>query len=1160
MKATITRALGRGVLWVSLIVAPVKDAAAGLQGFRFLQYLGGGVIGASVGDFDGDGFFDVLTHGTPQLYLNQGGTNFVAVASGLTNAPAGGIVAMGDLDRDGDLDLWLSGPNRVGANSALFANRGDGSYLLLPDAGLPRLTYGAAAWGDADGDGDLDLLLTGSTNATAVGRSRSLLELSQGSQRFLTHPVKLPGLQEGVATWLDYNGDGLMDFLVCGLATPGGGPATLLYRGTESGDFLPVETPFPGVWRAGVDWGDIDNDGDLDVVIAGNRGTVRGQIGVAQIFRNDGPAGFTDLHVELPQVWDASARWGDCDGDGDLDLMLGGISLRAFGGTQGNSRVFLNQGDGTFSELVANLPGIGQGAAEWADFDNDGRLDVMLNWDGYTRVYRNTSLGTNTPPDAPTDLQARQVGSNIEFRWLPAADPNQKAGLSYNLRVGTAPGRADILAPMADVKSGQRRVARLGNTGLRTRWTLRDLPRGTYYWSVQAIDHSYAGSAFAAEAMLEILEGPPVVSVAPATNLSATGALLVGQVHPNGLPTSSFFEFGTNSEFGGLTVSEPVASDASSTAASAVLAGLLPSTPYTYRLVASNAAGIARSRALGFVTSRTAPFTEMPTGFLTTRADALFVVDVDGDGELDVVGTGGVPTDPFGAVTIFHLNHRGMFAPTTNAMPYLAPGADWGDADNDSRLDVAGRFKFDWSLNSQLWLQRSEGAFSQATRVRWPLHGDLQIGAHFVDLDNDGDLDLVAAGSSATLLLRNLGAGVFAPWEVPLDWGGGHADWGDFDNDGDMDLLLSDHQQRLQIARNDGPEGFHFVAPPLPWAELWVTEAAWGDWDGDGDLDVAFAGSARGNTSRRVNAIYRNDGPAGFVDLLAPLGSGGFLSLIWADLVGDANLDLLLVGPGSALFRNAGNGQFVAVPLDLPVMVGRDGRIGDLDGDGALDLVMLAAPNIDSGARIRWFRNNGEAASAPPAAPAQLRATVQDHEVELGWSMPAQGPGPAVAGFNLRVGVSPGGSEIMSPMADLRSGRRFVVQRGNAGQRGTWRIKNLLPGRYFWSVQSLDGRWAGSLFSPEAEFEIADTPNRALRITWASVVPQNSVEELHLRLEGPRRARVLIERSGDLVTWVTDPSAVVGLEEGVVTFVLPLNPAEAQGFLRLRTDDQTAPF
>lgn len=155
---------------------------------------------------------------------------------------------------------------------------------------------------------------------------------------------------------------------------------------------------------------------------------------------------------------------------------------------------------------MAGLPGAGAASLEWADFDNDGRLDLLVAWDGFSRIYKNNTLRSNQPPASPTDLLATvQPHNNVVLTWSPATDtetPSQ--GLSYNLRVGTTSGGSEVMSPDADPATGARRLPSLGNAGHTNRWVLSNLPRGTYYWSVQAIDTGLAGSPFAAEVSLTI--------------------------------------------------------------------------------------------------------------------------------------------------------------------------------------------------------------------------------------------------------------------------------------------------------------------------------------------------------------------------------------------------------------------------------------------------------------------------------------------------------------------------------------------------------------------------------------------------------------------------------------------------------------------------------
>jgi hypothetical protein len=88
----------------------------------------------------------------------------------------------------------------------------------------------------------------------------------------------------------------------------------------------------------------------------------------------------------------------------------------------------------------------------------------------------------------------------LVLRWDPSSDAETpQAGLTYNVRVGTTPGGGDIVPP-ASLPSGYRQIVKPGNAGQATLARLTNLAPGeTYYWAVQAIDHSYAGSAFSEE-------------------------------------------------------------------------------------------------------------------------------------------------------------------------------------------------------------------------------------------------------------------------------------------------------------------------------------------------------------------------------------------------------------------------------------------------------------------------------------------------------------------------------------------------------------------------------------------------------------------------------------------------------------------------------------
>ena len=138
----------------------------------------------------------------------------------------------------------------------------------------------------------------------------------------------------------------------------------------------------------------------------------------------------------------------------------------------------------------------------WGDFDNDEDFDVLLNNTGTTSLSGQTRLflspRVNTQPPPPAELTQTVNGNSVLMRWpnLPSIDG---APVTYNLRVGTAPRRGDIFAPHSRPEDGRRLLPAPGACGFAHSLALRQLPPGTYYWSVQAVDHLWRGQPWLAE-------------------------------------------------------------------------------------------------------------------------------------------------------------------------------------------------------------------------------------------------------------------------------------------------------------------------------------------------------------------------------------------------------------------------------------------------------------------------------------------------------------------------------------------------------------------------------------------------------------------------------------------------------------------------------------
>ena len=302
-----------------------------------------------------------------------------------------GDVAWGDYDSDGDRDLAIAGWDVQGESLRLYLNETGslGERIFGVDrkqidaAGastLQGVRYAAIDWGDYDNDGDLDLLVLGmEINGTSLTRlyanNEGFLEQDQESSE------KLISVHNGDSDWGDYDNDGDLDLVISGdnvTTSVGLGPITEFYKNEPTGSFnldatATVANPVKG---GSVAWGDYDADGNADLALAGRDQKWRT---VLQVYRNR-PTGVLRLDDSFTvgsarRVADQLA-WIDYDNDGDLDLAASGASILS----DYQAFVFRNvDGQLTGASEETNLAGLVGGAAAWADYDGDGKSDLLLS-------------------------------------------------------------------------------------------------------------------------------------------------------------------------------------------------------------------------------------------------------------------------------------------------------------------------------------------------------------------------------------------------------------------------------------------------------------------------------------------------------------------------------------------------------------------------------------------------------------------------------------------------------------------------------------------------------------------------------------------------------------------------------------------------------------
>jgi hypothetical protein len=352
-----------------------------------------GAIGAAWGDYDGDGYPDLFLAGNDAvgygalLLRNNGGLSFadMSATAGIPTTFVGQIAPVwGDYDNDGALDLFVASDGMV---PQLYRNDGGHFTDAASEAGLPAiLATGNASRTAAwcDYDGDGWLDLF-----VCSSSSRLIHNNGDGTLSDATWAAGMAEADGGnCCAWGDYDNDGLPDLVVTRAAPR---PA-LLYHNNGDGTFTEAGGFLSGVvGGVGVAWGDYDNDGRLDLYITSGASPTRDRL-----FHNDGSGAFTDLAASAGMASDVSSAdavaWADYNNDGRLDIYVGNTQ------TGGESLLYHNNGNGTFTN-VAHTEGMAgtyhDEAAVWADMDLDGRLDLFQAGQLISRLFYNIGPAGN---------------------------------------------------------------------------------------------------------------------------------------------------------------------------------------------------------------------------------------------------------------------------------------------------------------------------------------------------------------------------------------------------------------------------------------------------------------------------------------------------------------------------------------------------------------------------------------------------------------------------------------------------------------------------------------------------------------------------------------------------------------------------------------------
>ena len=935
----------------------------------------------AVGDVDSDGDLDVIVGNNPernQLYLNNGSTdpfNDVTGTSISADINATFAIALGDVDGDGDLDVFAGNGGVFGEANRLYLNNGGADPFngvtgtdITEEANDTR----AIALGDVDGDGNLDIITGNTLNLNGSVANR--LYLNNGSAAPFNGVtgtnISATDSNSTFAIALgDVDGDGDLDVIAGTLLGTSRLRLTLNNGGANpfnSAISTSISADINSVFAIAL--GDMDGDGDLDLIEGNGRlgveedSSISGEIN--RLHLNNGNAnpfnGVTSMDITADGDLTRAIAVGDVDGDGDLDVVAGNRASQP-------NLLYLNNGSADpFNDVTGvniTVDRNNTDAIALGDVDRDGDLDVIAgNRFGTNRLYLNngsadpfngvTGVDITAERNSTRAIALGDVDGDGDLDLIEGNDAGERINRLY-LNNGSAAPFNGVIGVNITADANNTQAIVLGDVDGDGDL---DIVAGNALRSSNVSDRLYLNNGSA-----DPFNGVTGTNIGAPEGIS-TQAIALGDVDGDGdldvivarSTNRLYLNNGSADPFNGVTSSN-ITQEINFTTAFVLVDVDVDG---DLDIITGNRS--ERNNRLYLNNGSADPFNGVSGRNIgSSRNDTVGIAvgDVDGDGDLDVI------EGNEGQTTLLTLNNGSANPFNDVSGTNIDAGTDItraiaiGDVDGDGDLDIiAGNADtFTSASPNRLYLNNgSADPFNGVIGVNITADTDDTVSIVLSDVDSDGDLDVVAGNflQPNRLYLNNGSADPFngvTGVNITSDADATSAIvLGDVDSDGDLDVIVGNMglvPNRL-VLNNGSAAPFNGVTSTNLTEDLDGTYAiALGDVDDDGDLDVIA-----GNRGR--NRLYLNNGSTdpfnGVTGTNISVDTNNTEAIALGDVDGDGDLDVFagnggVFGEANRLYLNNGSAAPFNGVIGVNITADTDRTaaiaLGDVDADGDLDVI-----------------------------------------------------------------------------------------------------------------------------------------------------------------------------------------------------------------------------